>query len=117
MMYSPFGQILDVINFANAAMYTGAQVALKSYQTSAEASVAKNQQNTNAQIQAMNISEADKQLLTNQLIASQQNETIKNIALYGGIGFAALVIILVVGVMFVKSSQEEKYEYVMEKIK
>lgn len=117
MKFSGFGQILDLINFANQTMYTGSQVALKSYQTKAEADVARNQQNLNAQIEAMDISQQEKQLLRNTLIAQQQNETIKNIALYGGIGFAAVAIILVVGILFVKSAQKEKYEYVMEKIK
>jgi len=115
--FGEFGQILTVINLANQALYDAAKVAIARTQTAGEVKVAQSQQALEAQLAQMNATEQQKQLLKDTILGQQQEQTIRYVALYGGIGLAIVVIILVLGTSFIKTKREEKYEYVLEKIK
>lgn len=116
-MANQFGQLMSLLNLANQAQYLAAKTAIETYRIKKETGVAISAEQVKAQIAAMDLTAKQKEFLLQQLASERRDTTIRDIAIWAVVGLGTLIILLTIGLSFVKKKQDEKYEYVIEEVK
>jgi hypothetical protein len=112
--FGEFGQLAVILGAANDAQLNAANALLADRKRKGEQKLQKYALLADKELQKLDISFREKELIAKMQSSSRRDALFKDIALYGGVGMATLVILITVGVMFVGAKKESQFEYLIE---
>jgi hypothetical protein len=112
--FGEFGQLASILSAANDAQLMAANALLADRKRKGEQKLAKYALLADKELQKLDLSFREKELVAKMQASNRRDALFKDIALYGGIGIATLVILITVGVMFVGAKKESQFEYLIE---
>jgi len=113
-MPSQFGQLMSLISAANEAWYTGAKTLITTKKLKGEQRLQEKELLQKGKLQQLDIGFKHKKLAKELEISKRRDTLFKDIALYVGIGVVTLVILITLGVLFIKSKKDERFEYLIK---
>lgn len=111
---SNFGQLTAIFDTINRAGALTAKTLIESKKLKGEHKLEKLKLFQQERLTGLEYSFKDKELQARMIISARRDKLFKSIALYAGIGIAAIAMIITAGVLFVGAKREDQFEYMEE---
>lgn len=115
--FGELGQLTDILNLANQAQLNAANAMLAKKKLKGEERLSRKELAQKERLYKLDLSLKERELAAKMGISQRRDSLFKDIALYAGIGIAALAILITLGVMFVGAKRESQFEYLIEEVK
>lgn len=111
---SNFGQVMAIFDTINRVGALTAKTIIESKKLKGEQKLEKLKLAQQERLYGLEHGFKSKELAARMVISSRRDKLFKDIALYAGIGIAAIAMIITVGVLFVGGKRKDQFEYMEE---